>query len=246
MPNHVDNYLDVTGPKKDVEAFRDKVYSIATATEKSWNREVGDKYPVVDFNATVPMPESVRDTTSGSNLSAEENLQKYGAKDWYAWSCKYWGTKWGAYDTREVETIKDGLRFFFQTAWASPDQWIAATSSQFPSLKFTDSWSDEGGPCGQITIENGEVTDEKELDAHEWHMQFDVPYQEEFNFITKGNYKKVIAKYSNADYPDHYGLTKYLFDRLEDKDLPLFLKFEWGELKNDFDERLKSKPKTQN
>jgi hypothetical protein len=157
MANNITNVLDVTGEEKDVEAFRSKVYRIEKATEKSWKHEIGDEYPVFDLDATVPFPTELTDTTSPPQNDEEKKLQaeltkKYGAGNWYDWRVKYWGTKWDTYDAEEVEEIKGGLRFRFETAWCPPAQWLKTTAKQFPSLKFTDHWCDEGGDCGTMSV----------------------------------------------------------------------------------------------
>ena len=132
----------------------------------------------LDFNGTVPMPLEVRCTTYGSNLSKEElaqqeeNKKKYGSGDWYGWACRYWGTKWGAYDVGTV----DGGAIRFDTAWSPPTAWLFQTAKQFPTLNFSDDWIDEGGGAGQFSVwtENGEIlTTDQPISDPEWRMAHD-------------------------------------------------------------------------
>ena len=52
------------------------------------------------FEGLIPMPEELKITSPAQDENekkqAEINLEKYGAKDWYDWACKNWGTKFDA------------------------------------------------------------------------------------------------------------------------------------------------------
>ena len=248
MPNHITNIFDVTGTPAKVKAFKDKVYRVEKAKEKSYSHEVGDPLYIFDFNATVPMPKELEGTESPSGTSRSpsrvpnsELIRKYGTDNWYDWCVDIgWGTKWGAYDAEAVHTIKSGLRFTFNTAWSPPVQWIITTSAMFPTLTFTNLWKDEGGGCGKLVIKKGCVMSDKRLSDHEWYMKFEPTYREEYEFITKGDYDKVIAKYSKEEEPNYNDLNEYLLKRLMQKDLPLFMHFSWYGLQNAFNEKLKA------
>ena len=247
MPNHITNILYVKGRKKDVEAFRDKVYRVEKATEKTWNHNIGDDIIIFDFEKTVPMPESMHITcparTDEEKKIYAENKAKYGAGDWYEWAIKNFGTKWGAYDAEKVEPIKGGMIFRFLTAWSPPAQWFVTTAKQFPKLKFIDYWQDEGGGSGKITLytEGSKVRVEDEtLSDHEWLVRFNEDYKKEYNFITKGSYKKVLDSYAKIEEPEWNNLNEFLLKRLKDKDLPLFIHFEWYHEQRNFEARLKA------
>jgi len=249
MPNWITNILDVTGNTKDVKAFRNKIYKLETATEKSWNHEIGDIYPVVDFNGTVPRPAEFETTTSPCSKEEEELqaelIKKYGAGNWYDWSVRFWGVKWNAGHADKVEKIECGLRFRFDTAWSPPIQWIYTTAQQFPSLKFIDHWLDEGGGCGQSTIyyEDGVVfRDDEESSEHNFRIEFDNNYKDEYELITKGKYKDVLEKYSEMTEPNFSSLNPFLLKRIKDKDLPLFIHFEWYNQQSEFESGLKTRP----
>ena len=87
-----------------------------------------------------PCPCALRDTTSGFlgkgtpeqaalEKQQAENLERYGAKDWFDWCVANWGTKWdfGRKDhhgpAAEVKTKPDGTHYVelgFDTAWSPP------------------------------------------------------------------------------------------------------------------------------
>lgn len=199
---------------------------------------------VLDFEGTLPMPEELNGTLCPGNTPEQKLLQagytkKYGAGNWYDWHCKNWGTKWNAYSIEAVAETGDGLRYQFQTAWSLPGAWLRATAAQFPTLTFVDAWSDEGGGSGRLTIDPESGISEEELTDHEWKMEYNESYQESYELITNGDYKEVIEQYSEMDEIDDWDLIDPLLARLQDKDLPLFLNFEWGSRQEAFETRLK-------
>jgi hypothetical protein len=248
MPNHITNILFITGEKKLLKELKGKIYRIEKATEKTWKHEIGDEYPDIEFSGTVPFPKELEGTTSGSPNSIPEEerkrhpelLKKYGAVNWYDWNIKNWGTKWGAYDVEPVQTVEDGLKFIFNTAWSPPTGWLVTTAKLYPSLKFVDNWKDEGGGCGRLTLHYAEGVEEDEtVSDHDWYYDFDEAYKEEYDFITKGEYKKVLKRYQDEPELNYDMLRKPLLDRIKDEDLPLFLSFSWYDLKDEFSARLK-------
>lgn len=96
---------------------------------------------------------------------AIENIKKYGCKDWYSWSIKYWGTKWNAYDQIELDfgTIQ------FDTAWSTPFPVMQELAKSFPDLDFEVKFADEdlGNNCGAYKFENGELTGEYQPEGTE-------------------------------------------------------------------------------
>jgi hypothetical protein len=78
----------------------------------------------------LPTPQALLDTTAGSfgdnekqrelEQLQEDNLRKYGFKDWYDWNCNNWGTKWDFnlenIDRPDANTVTAA----FDTAWAPP------------------------------------------------------------------------------------------------------------------------------
>lgn len=50
-----------------------------------------------------------------------ENERKYGARTWYDWCCRNWGTKWNACRST-IREIGDFAVMEFDTAWAAPSK----------------------------------------------------------------------------------------------------------------------------
>ena len=102
------------------------------------------------------------ETEDGSRLfrlgqKSYENLQKYGAMNWYDWCCEHWGTKWNASET-SVDWEKREIRF--STAWSEPVPIMSALHEDFPDVDFTWSYADEdrGHGTGVATAKDGSYT----------------------------------------------------------------------------------------
>lgn len=70
-----------------------------------------------------------------------ENILTYGCKDWYDWSIKYWGTKWNAYDCREINPTDTEI--CFNTAWSAPHPVVYALAKKYPDIEIMHKWADE-------------------------------------------------------------------------------------------------------
>lgn len=98
-----------------------------------------------------PCPCDLRDTVAGSlgqgtpeqaalEKKQIENLQQYGAKNWYDWCVDNWGTKWDfgrdvdhGGQKAEIKTKPDGTAYVelgFDTAWAPPLGFYAHLTAQ--------------------------------------------------------------------------------------------------------------------
>jgi hypothetical protein len=245
MPNYITNVLDVTGSWSQVKLFKKKVSRRNKGKKNSYDPDW-----IFDFEGTVPMPKSMHiDCPAHTNEEKKiyaENRIKYRAGDWYEFGIKYFGTKWNACNAEQPEEIPDGFRFRFNTAWSPPSQWIEATAKQFPDLKFQDRWIDEGGGAGNIEVwTDGETQiSSEEMSDHDWRIEFDSSYAEEFDLVTNGNYAKLIDKYvikaEEFNYSDH---QIAFVKRVKDKDLLLLTGLEtlYDEAKELIEERLKGK-----
>ena len=100
-----------------------------------------------DFNKVIKMPENI----FRGNLGLKER-EKYGADNWYDWSCENWGTKWNA-----SETHKYGPRCVeFDTAWSTPEPVVQRLSKKYHCL--VEVWyADEGitDNSGYYSYDNG-------------------------------------------------------------------------------------------
>lgn len=97
------------------------------------------------FSEFYPCPKELKETLAGSYgdpekdaelaVKQQENVKKYGAKDWFDWQINNWGTKWdiaesddGGVTARIVDQSKDGktVKLGFDSAWSPPLAFYAA------------------------------------------------------------------------------------------------------------------------
>jgi len=75
------------------------------------------------LNSIKPLPKELKDLPSPpeSKEIEEKMMEKYGAKDWYDWSVKNWGTKWEI-DNEGLTVNLEGenLHLVFNSAWSPP------------------------------------------------------------------------------------------------------------------------------
>ena len=111
------------------------------------------------FKGSVPRPKSL-DITSPAQTDeekriAEDNLKKYGHKNWYDWNIANWGTKWDANcHSVEEDTEYGEVHIHFETPWCPPLEWLEKVSARYPSLQFDMSVEEEsnafiGNPIAQ-------------------------------------------------------------------------------------------------
>ena len=155
MPNHVRNIITVDA---DAET-RLKIRAALVSRYDGASEEAGDSgKEYFDFNKLIPMPEYI----FRGNLGQEER-EKYGANNWYDWSCENWGTKWNAYDCYISE---DGSVYEFNTAWDIPKPIYLELGAKFPEADFHIEYAEEqiGYYCGiyDISGDNIEFTDMSE------------------------------------------------------------------------------------
>lgn len=99
-----------------------------------------------------------------------KSAEKYGACDWYAWSCNNWGTKWNAHD---CYVCTSDHCIGFQTAWNMPDGVYVEMAAQNPDVYFEIKWADEdtGYNVGHGYNEGGNFSydyyDDTSKDAYE-------------------------------------------------------------------------------
>jgi len=180
MPNHVQNILVVVGPKPHLKGMLDHIKG---------EREViafGKIFPMPEELQGTRSPAKIvteaeyKKIQYDKNFSAEPNrffadkgaitkkmqkdwIDRFGADNWYDWTCNNWGTKWGAYDSElEIAELpdRDGYDMAvirFQTAWSSGVYGIEALAGQYTTLEFYLKYADEdsGYNTGKIWWENG-------------------------------------------------------------------------------------------
>ena len=108
----------------------------------------------------VKNPSPKTKASSEDNPKAEkEMIQKHGAKNWYDWCIKNWGTKW---DRSEYEVVsdewKDGsIEVLFSTAWSPPAEILKLISTKY-GVKIIDHYEEEGyNSAGHIEFKNGQM-----------------------------------------------------------------------------------------
>ena len=116
------------------------------------------------------------------------NLQKYGARHWYDWTNKHWGTKWNAYDCIPWEKGSDMLEFY--TAWDSVVKLMAMLSKKFPEMEITYRWANEdlGYDVGEIVMKDGRIEQERlpiggSKEAYEMAAEIMGSSPEEWGFV---------------------------------------------------------------
>lgn len=184
MPNWTDNRVTVHGNPQSIDEFK---------------QFVCDKDRPFSLNRIIPRPEAVENVDSGSMVAkgleaikkhdewmndltprarnhtrrAIANLCVFGAKDWYDWSRRFWGTKWDTCDCKLMywsrwEYTDEGVKepgakvvYEFRTAWSAPKPIATVLRAMFPELDIHWLALDEDGAF----IRNEQQPDESACDA---------------------------------------------------------------------------------
>lgn len=204
MPNHVTNVI--TAPKeviekivtvKDGRQVVDFELIVPTPPDVSQDAEPYHVKVAAELALGVGRPH-FNDKTPSTFSNEDFSLfikylqawKKYGCFNWYDWNCKYWGTKWNAYQT----TINpDGV--IFDTAWSAPHPVIEALAEQ-TNAEFLHEWADEdtGHNVGYRKYSGGVVVEERELSGTNegYELCFRLkPYKAELYKLVDGAYRYV-------------------------------------------------------
>jgi hypothetical protein len=147
MPNYCCNHLKVTGPKKDLDAFK------ATLNTKNVWGDIVE----FSFNQTVPAPANMVTT----NISMEEmaRLNEQGIPNWYNWQSENWGCKWDASEV-DLDVKPKSVDVRFETAWNPPLDWLKSASKAHPKLTFALAYCERGASFyGEAEAIDGVVND---------------------------------------------------------------------------------------
>lgn len=100
------------------------------------------------------------DETFEMFIAMVRNIKKHGYAHCMRFATEKWGTKWNAYDIKEIPGCIE-----FQTAWAAPHPVIEALAEMFPEEKICHCWADEdiGSNLGKRTY-SGKNYSEQEID----------------------------------------------------------------------------------
>ena len=211
MPNHVYTHITVD------EKYSKKLEEIA-------------KVGLCRYYA--PMPLGLKDTTSPTRVVTQkeydkqmkenetakykshpitkkmqsELIDKYGIDNWYDWSHKKWGTKWGCYDNE----FHDG-QYRFTTAWGPVnDSIIEMLLKDIPNLDY--SYEEEQGWGSETTYDDGEIESSFEWDVAPF--DYDSADDNEIYFL-ESDYQNGEGSFKMGFYLDA-NLSEFLGETLEE------------------------------
>lgn len=140
MPNHVYNTLKVQGATHEVERFKQQAATFA------FDYHTDDDAPILSFwNFVRPPQESIDSGRYHATNGWVDGKESGNTPDnWYNWNRANWGTKWDAYDVELQVKSLSHLQYRFTTAWNEPAPVIEAMTEQFPSLRLTLTYKEEG------------------------------------------------------------------------------------------------------
>lgn len=174
MPNWAYNNMTVQGPNEDLERFLEAIRlpendgATTSMGADAGNYDLALLYPTPKelaettsgYYTAEPHPnwavslaegkmtqewydELVRTNAEGYKRD-QENLAKYGYKNWYDWNCDNWGTKWSP-RVEQVEFMPEHkqIAMYYETAWCPASGLIRKISELFPTLLFTVSYEEE-------------------------------------------------------------------------------------------------------
>ena len=161
MPNWCYQQLQVSGSNADLNAFVKATKQISDAGETYYG-----------LNHLFPIPQELRETKSGwfgdpeeqakQEAQENENILKYGFRDWYDWANSNWGTKWGACDFEWTGVDDDDTSTCFSadftSAWSPISNLLRKISEDFPKLVFSLVFTEESDAfVGYEVFYKGEV-----------------------------------------------------------------------------------------
>lgn len=180
MPNWCDNSLTVTGDEAEITRFLTNVRH----TEEDGTHS----YRIL--TSLVPCPQELMDTESGWSADPDaqaerhkkydENIAKYGEKDWYDWCNVNWGTKWSDCDTDMNFDDTTSLGFSFNTAWSPPSEAFVKIGKLYPTLTFVLSYQEQGSCYAGALVVKGDnwASNTIEPEHPEYEDEFSDKYYE--------------------------------------------------------------------
>ena len=141
MTTYAENHLTISGPRRDLEAFRDK----AIGTDESYRSE---KYSRLCFKKLIPIPKHIADISDDYIKCGE-------------WRKQNWGCDWEADMTSSFLFCDEAgwgqLVYEFLTARGVPDRLIEKVSASYPRLLFTLIVTDEYGSAALFMARWGKL-----------------------------------------------------------------------------------------
>jgi hypothetical protein len=240
MPNWCLNYLNVTGPKEELQRFRDEVKSLTFKKEGVEQVEVP-----LSFNKHVPL----YDLDTGEFLNKGQTLD--GLYD-------SWGTKWDVNNTDvyfedRSEDPEPELMYQFDTAWGPAETWVKVVVELFPLLDFDCDFEESGCDIYGTFKGSGGVFKEVVRTYEEHLVEEDEIYpcllddvekmtpEEIKTFFSGMNnfvdccqgeeewHEGLTKKYEWSEMYNFYPLASHIIKKIAAEDLPLFVNVDWGD-----------------
>ena len=182
MPNHVINRVSISGNKESIARCSEQIFKggkfsfmnikpmpeelnveDGSASIATMNWMNADKHERVRIEKEYCERYGVSTKEARATFKRyADNVEKHGCLTWYDWRCKYWGTKWDAYEILQADSYENAIDLEFQTAWSTPLQAIATLAEQYPDLTIVVEFADEdlGCNCGAYGYCEGEYWEE--------------------------------------------------------------------------------------
>ena len=164
MPNWCYQSLEIRGPSKDLDSFRESLLS------KDYN-DKGEQEGNLDLNSLCPLDEKAyayrtmqRDDGTDYMMKVFATMSEDGF-DGYSHAVSVWGTKWGACHIQlNSDTMNPyPLNLYYESAWSPASGLIQAISSKYPTLVFGLLFTEEADFFAGIQVfQNNEIIAEKE------------------------------------------------------------------------------------
>jgi hypothetical protein len=190
MPNWVFNTMSVTGPKPDVDAFREKAARpYRTFHRGEFTNSGYDQDVIVERESTGAiqfwnfLEPSDKDAYFGheqkpegyESMTLDERMaeaMQFKGDHWYDWNVRNWGTKWDTNDPYELGYADGFVSYSFSTAWSPAEGAFRAMVEQHPSLTFSFECIEEQGWGVIFAGENGELRELRSWDIPESHSDW--------------------------------------------------------------------------
>lgn len=149
MPNNIKNVIKISKIKpEEIKMVLDMI------TDKWCDPDAPGKTEcIIDFDKITPEPKDESECPDEYKVNKESHIESLKDRpwfDWYKWHCRYWGTKWGAYNGY-TKIGKTYIMLVFSTAWTAPIPIIQKLGVLgYPiEVKYAD--EDYGVNCGRLT-----------------------------------------------------------------------------------------------
>lgn len=156
------NKNKIEAQQEIIEPILNEIYNKNYMTQARFIEEVENQMAILyakfiviyDIRTTDRTETEIKDDIRNI-IKGYYNLRTYGAKNWYDWHIKNWGTKWNVGEAMYIN--EDSKTISFQTAWSTPEG-IFRELSKYTKVVVTYADEDTGSNYGIDIYENGELT----------------------------------------------------------------------------------------